>query len=305
MTAGTTATGRGDHVPAVAFIGVGAMGRHMATNLVRAGQSLRVYDLRSDAIELVVRMGAVAAQSVADAVRDASAVFLSLPDSGHVERVLLEPGGVADSGQPGTLVIDLSTIAAPVSRRLGAALERRGLEFLDAPVSGGVVGAEAGTLSIMVGGSDAAFARAEPLLYQIGRTVTHVGNVGMGQLFKSCNQIVCALNIQALCEAFALARSQGADLSLLRTVLQGGAAGSWMLDNLGPQMIDGDSGAGFRIQLQVKDLRLAAEAAHEAGVPLPGTAQVIQLYLEALAHGEGDNGNQALFRVYERLTGQT
>ncbi|MQA06478.1 MAG: NAD-binding protein [Streptosporangiales bacterium] len=242
--------------------------------------------------------------SAADAAQGADAVFVSLPDSPQVEEALLGDRGVVAGCLPGTVVVDLSTIDAGVSRRLADELAARKLGYLDAPVSGGPQGAEAGTLSIMVGGSPEGYQRVESLLRCLGQTVIHVGAAGMGQVFKSCNQIVCAMNIQALCEAFALARSQGADLSLLREVLGGGAADSWMLQNLGPRMTEGDASAGFRIELQLKDIRLATQLAAQASVPLPGSLQVMALYLEAVAHGEGGNGNQALFRVYDRLTGQ-
>ncbi|MQA86540.1 MAG: NAD-binding protein [Streptosporangiales bacterium] len=279
------------------------MGRPMARNLLRAGLTVRAFDLSDEALADLADAGARPVASGAQAAEGAEAVFVSLPDSPHVEEAALGAGGIAEGAAPGTVVVDLSTIAAGVSRRLAVELARD-LVYLDAPVSGGPQGAEAGTLSIMVGGSHHGYGRVEPLLRHLGRTVVHVGESGMGQVFKSCNQIVCAMNIQALCEAFALARSQGADLALLREVLRGGAAGSWMLDNLGPQMINGDPSAGFRIELQLKDIRLATQLALEAGVPLPGGLQVMALYLEAMAHGEGRNGNQALFRVYDRLSGQ-
>lgn len=288
----------------VGFVGLGVMGQPMARNLLCAGLAVRAFDISDEALAALADAGATPVESGAQAAEGADAVFVSLPDSPHVERAVLGEDGIVQGSAPGAVVVDLSTIDAGVSRRLAAQLAARGLLYLDAPVSGGPQGADAGTLSIMVGGSRDAYRRVEPLLRYLGRTVVHVGESGMGQVFKSCNQIICAMNIQALCEAFALARSQGADLSLLRDVLRGGAADSWMLDNLGQQMIDGDPSAGFRIELQLKDIRLATNLASEAGVPLPGSLQVMALYLEAVAHGEGGNGNQALFRVYDRLTGQ-
>lgn len=285
------------------FVGLGVMGSPMAANLVRGGVHVRVFDLREEAVDELAEAGAVAVGSAAEAADGADTVFLSLPDAPHVEAALLEAGGVAERAAPGTVAVDLGTIAANSARAVARRLEEHEIAYIDAPVSGGMAGAEAATLSIMAGGDPHAYARVEPLLACLGRSV-HVGGVGMGQVFKSCNQIVCAVNIQALCEAFALARSQGADLELLREVLSGGAASSWMLDNLGPQMLAGDAGAGFRIELQLKDLRLATRTAFESSVPLPAAMQVTALYLEALAHGEGGNGNHALFRVYDRLTAQ-
>lgn len=288
----------------LAFIGLGAMGAPMARNLLRAGHRVHVYDVRESAVAELATDGAIAADSAADAAKAARWVFISLPDEPHVRIALLdEETGVVAGAAEGTLVTDLSTITPGASREFAAVLAQHGVGYLDAPVSGGVRGAEGGTLSIMAGGSAADFARAEPLLRVLGATVAHVGAAGMGQLFKSCNQIICAMNLQAISEALALGRAYDADLGQLRELLLGGAASSWMLENLAPLMIDGDTSAGFRIELQLKDLRIAARAAAEAGVPLPGTGQVSWMYQEAVAHGEGGNGNQALFRVYDRLTG--
>jgi 2-hydroxy-3-oxopropionate reductase len=176
--------------------------------------------------------------------------------------------------------------------------------MLDAPVSGGPAGAKAAKLAIMVGGAPDAFMRAKPILEVMGTTIIHVGESGAGQTVKACNQLICAMNIQAVCEGIALGRAAGLDVEKLREVLLGGAASSWMLQNLGPLILAKDDRAGFRIDLQLKDLRLANELAFELGVPLPGTALATNLYLEARAHGEGSNGNQAMFRVYDRMTSQ-
>jgi 2-hydroxy-3-oxopropionate reductase len=198
----------------------------------------------------------------------------------------------------------MSTISASATRDMAARLAGRGIAMLDAPVSGGPAGAEGASLSIMVGGEAEAFARALPVLQAMGKTIVHVGESGAGQTVKMCNQLVCAINLMGVCEALALGREAGLDLGKLREVLMGGAAGSWMMQNLAPRMIARDPAAGFRIDLKLKDLRLVNEAAFEMGVPLPATALATQLYLEARAHGEGSNGNQALYRVYDRLSSQ-
>jgi 2-hydroxy-3-oxopropionate reductase len=198
----------------------------------------------------------------------------------------------------------MSTISPQATRRFSAALARVGVDLLDAPVSGGPIGAKSAKLSIMVGGPERAFQRALPVLQSMGTTIVHVGESGAGQTTKLCNQLIVGMNLQAICEALALGRACGLDLEKLRQVLLGGAAGSWMLQNLAPLMIAKDDRAGFRIDLQLKDLRLVNEQAFALGVPLPGTALVTNLYMEARAHGEGANGNQALFRVYDRLTSQ-
>jgi 2-hydroxy-3-oxopropionate reductase len=288
----------------IAFIGLGTMGRHMAGRLLAAGHTVRAHDVRPDAVAELAGRGAVPAASVREATKGADAAVLMLPDTPQVEEVVLGPGGLAEAPPPGRLVIDMSTISADAARRFAAVLAERGVEMIDAPVSGGPQGAESGALSIMAGGSAAAFGAAGPILAAMGTTIRHVGPPGAGQTVKACNQLVCAMNLQAICEALALGRAAGLDLDLLREVLMGGAAGSWMLQNLGPKMIAGDASAGFRIDLKLKDLRLAGELAFTHGLPLPGLALATSLYLEARAHGEGANGNQALFRVYDRLTNQ-
>jgi 2-hydroxy-3-oxopropionate reductase len=288
----------------IGFIGLGTMGRGMAANLLAAGHALHVHDVRREAVEEFAARGAIAAGSVAEAARDAEAVVLMLPDTPQVEEVVLGPGGLVENPPAGRLVIDMSTISAAASRNMASRLDAVGTAMLDAPVSGGPQGAESGSLSIMAGGTEAGFAAAQPILAALGTTVRHVGPPGAGQTVKACNQLICALNLQAICEALALGRAAGLDLELLREVLLGGAASSWMLQNLGPKMIAKDASAGFRIDLKLKDLRLAGELGFQHGLPLPGLALATSLYLEARAHGEGANGNQALFRVYDRLTNQ-
>jgi 2-hydroxy-3-oxopropionate reductase len=290
---------------AIGFIGLGVMGREMARHLVRAGHEVRAYDMKTEAVEELAREGAVAAASVAEAADGAEVVITMLPDTPQVEKVVLGPGGLLQNPPAGRLLVDMSTIAPTATRRMAAQLAQAGIAMLDAPVSGGPTGAKAAKLSIMVGGSEDAVARARPVLEAMGTTIIHVGESGAGQTVKACNQLICAMNLQAICEAFALGRAAGLDLEKLREVLLGGAASSWMLQNLGPLMLAKDASAGFRIDLKLKDLRLAGELAFELGVPLPGTALATSLYLEARAHGEGGNGNQALFRVYDRLSNQT
>jgi 2-hydroxy-3-oxopropionate reductase len=288
----------------VGFIGLGVMGREMSVNLVKAGHDVRVYDARAEAIADVAAQGAKAARSIAEASREADAVVLMLPDTPQVEEVILGKGGVRDNPPRGKLVMDMSTIAPTATRALSAELAKIGVDLLDAPVSGGPLGAKNAKLSIMAGGTAAAFDKAKPIFAGMGTTIVHVGESGAGQAVKACNQLICAMNLQAICEALALGRAAGLDLEKLREVLLGGAASSWMLLNLAPLIIRKDPSAGFRIDLKLKDLRLAGELAFQLGVPLPGTALATSLYLEARAHGEGSNGNQALYRVYDRMTNQ-
>lgn len=292
------------HQGSVGFIGLGTMGREMARNLLEAGFAVRVYDIAPKAVDALVALGAEAAGGPADTARDADIAITMLPDTPQVEEVVLGPGGLLADPPRGRLVVDMSTISPVAVQRMAAELKGAGIDMLDAPVSGGPVGASNAALSIMAGGDADAFARARPFFEAMGTTINHVGGPGAGQAVKLCNQLICGINIQAICEALALGRAFGVDLDQLRQVLLGGSAASWMLDRLGPAMIAGDDTAGFRIDLMLKDLRLVQEQALALSVPLPATALVTSQYVEARAHGEGANGNQALFRVYDRMANQ-
>ncbi len=292
----------GNEKGSVGFIGLGTMGREMARNLLKAGHEVTVFDVVEDAIIALAAEGATSAKSPADAAMAADIAITMLPDTPQVEDVIYGEGGLLAAPPRGRLVVDMSTISPVAVRRMHADLKAAGTDFIDAPVSGGPIGAKNATLTIMAGGEAAAFARAEPFFRGMGTTITHVGAPGAGQAVKLCNQLICGINIQAVCEAMALGRASGVDLEQMRSVLLGGSAASWMLDKLGPAMIAGDAGAGFRIDLMLKDLRLVQEQAQALSVPLPGTALVTSQYIEARAHGEGGNGNQALFKVYDRMT---
>ena len=285
----------------VGFIGLGTMGREMVRNLLRAGYAVQAFDTVAAAIADAVEAGATPATSIADVAQGADAVITMLPDTPDVEAVILGAGGLLEHPPSGRIVVDMSTIAPGAVRTMHARLAEAGIALLDAPVSGGPQGAKAATLTIMAGGDADAFARVRPVLAAMGSTINHVGGSGAGQTVKLCNQLVVGLNLQAVCEAIALARGAGVDLAQMRDVLLGGSAGSWMLDRLGPPMIAGDTSAGFRIDLMLKDLRLVQGLAQSLDLPLPGTALVTALYTEARAHGEGGNGNQALFKVYDRM----
>jgi 2-hydroxy-3-oxopropionate reductase len=288
----------------IGFIGIGTMGREMVRNLLKAGHVVRAFDVTEAAVTAAVSEGAVGARNPADAARGCDIVITMLPDTPHVEAVIYGDDGLLKSPPAGKLIVDMSTISPVAVRRIHADLQRAGVSFIDAPVSGGPLGAKNAALSIMAGGEAEAFAKAEPFFGAMGTTITNVGASGAGQTVKLCNQLICGINIQAICEAFALGRASGVDLELLRRVLLGGSASSWMLDKLGPSMIAGDVGAGFRIDLMLKDLRLVQEHAQALSVPLPAMALVTSQYVDARAHGEGANGNQALFRVYDRMTNQ-
>jgi 2-hydroxy-3-oxopropionate reductase len=289
----------------VGFVGLGNMGLPMACNLAAAGFKIRGFDVVASARDALSKIeGAEAVHELRDVAVGAAVVITMLPDSPQVLAVLSGPDGLIAYSEPGTLLVDMSTISPQVAKQVAADAESHGLSMLDAPVSGGVIGAEKGTLSIMVGGADADLVKARPILEAMGGNIVHCGPTSMGQTFKLCNQICCAGNILALSEAFALCRSQGGDLSKLRDAMSGGSAGSWMLNNVGPQMISGNDKGGFTIDLQLKDLRLVLETAMASHVALPGTALAAQLYQSELAHGGSRNANYALHRVIDRLANQ-
>jgi 2-hydroxy-3-oxopropionate reductase len=288
----------------IVFVGAGVMGAPMIRNLHKAKLPVVALDKRPEVLKPLAAEGITVCTDNKTALAGADVIITMLPDTPDVRTVLFGEDSIGSALQAGTLIIDMSTISASAVREMATDFAKRGIDLLDAPVSGGMKGAIAGTLSVMVGGNQAAFDRALPVLKAMGKTIRLVGESGMGQVFKMCNQLMAASHIQAMCEAFALCRGFGGDLAVLREVLLGGAAGSWMLENLGPQILAGDSSPGFRIDLHLKDLRLANEAAFEKGLPLTGLALATSLYLEARAHGEGGNGNQAMFRTIDRMTNQ-
>lgn len=288
----------------VGFLGLGVMGREMARNLAQAGFTVRAFDIIPGAGDALRSFGVEIVSEISAVTRDADIVISMLPDTPQVEDIIRGSDGLLSNPPRGKLFVDMSTIAPEATRKLSQELLAVGVTMLDAPVSGGPIGAKNGTLSIMVGGDAGGFEQATPYLKAMGTTLNHVGASGAGQTVKLCNQLICGINIQAICEALALARAWNIDLPQMREVLLGGSAASWMLDKLGPAMIEGDVSAGFRIDLMMKDLRLVLEAAQKHPVPLPATALVATQYQNAQAYGEGANGNQALFKVYDRLTGQ-
>lgn len=288
----------------IGFVGAGVMGREMVISLLKADHKVCVFDVRREAAEGLRSYGADVANSVADAVRDADVAITMLPDTPQVQEAVLGRNGILSAFPAGHVFVEMSTISPQATRQMNAILAKAGVAMLDAPVSGGPQGAAAGTLSIMVGGEKKALDKVMPLLQAMGKTIVHMGESGAGQVTKLCNQLVVGINLQGVCEALALGRAAGVNLEKLRDALLGGSAASWMMQNLAPKMLAKDSAAGFRIDLMLKDLRLANELAFELGTPLPGNALVTNLFLEARAHGEGDKGNQALYRVYDRLTNQ-
>jgi 2-hydroxy-3-oxopropionate reductase len=288
----------------VAFIGLGIMGAPMAGHLVQAGFDVVGFNRSPGPVAALVEGGGRGAQSIAEAVKDADMVAVMVPDSPDVQAVLAGEGGVFDNARPGTLVIDFSSIRPDITGELAGQARERGLRILDAPVSGGQAGAVAATLSIMVGGEDADFEAARPVLDAVGRTVVHVGPSGAGQTVKAANQLIVAGNIQLLAEAVVFLEAYGVDMAAALTVLGGGLAGSKVLDQKGENMLSRSFQPGFRVELHHKDLGIVTAAAREAGVVIPLGALVAQLMAAEKAAGDGGLDHSALLRGVLRMSGR-
>jgi len=285
----------------IGFIGLGIMGKPMARNLLKAGYSLVVYDVREEAVAALAADGAEAAGSAREVAERSDFIITMLPNSPHVKEAVLGAGGVIEGARPGTLVVDMSSIDPTVSREVGRALAERGIRFMDAPVSGGEPKAIDGTLSIMVGGSEEDFAEAEPILRCMGASVVRVGDVGAGNVTKLANQIIVALNIAAMSEALVLATKAGVNPELVYKAIRGGLAGSTVLDAKAPLVMARRFQPGFRIDLHIKDLANALAAGHSTGVPLPLTAQVMEILQALHVDGMGDLDHGAIVRYFEKL----
>lgn len=283
----------------VGFIGLGIMGKPMAGHLIRAGYPLVVHDLNRQAVAELAGLGAEAASSPREAAEKSDLVITMLPDSPDVEQVVLGRDGVIEGVRAGMLLADMSTIAPATARRVYERLQAKGVEALDAPVSGGEIGAQQAILSIMVGGTEAAFERALPLFQLMGKSVVHMGGPGAGQLTKACNQIIVGVTIQAVVESMALAKKAGVDPAKVRQVILGGFGSSRILDLIGQRIIDGNFKAGFKVKLQSKDLNIALQTGRELALPLLTTAQVAELLKALLARGQGELDHSALALLFE------
>lgn len=285
----------------VGFIGLGIMGLPMAKNLIKNGYSLVVHNRSRKPVEELAALGAEPALSSREVAEMTDVVITMLPDSPDVKEVILGRNGVIEGIRPGMVVIDMSTISPKVSVEIANTLAARGVDMLDAPVSGGQKGAIEGTLSIMVGGKKDVFERCLPIFKAMGRVVVHVGGNGAGEIVKLCNQVICALNIVSMCEGIALCKRTGVDVGKMIEVVSGGLGASNIISNLAPKILSGDMEPGFKLRLQQKDLRLALQLAEELKAPLPATGLVNQIFRIAEAKGLGEKGTQALIRVYESL----
>jgi len=292
--------------PVVGVIGLGIMGAPMARNLLRAGFPVVVWNRSPGRADALLAAGAQLAASPRDVAERAAVTITMLSDSPDVEAVYRAPDGVlagVDRTRPTPVLIDMSTIAPRVARELAGAAAERGAAMLDAPVSGGDVGAQEGSLSIMVGGDADALARARPVLEALGTTITHVGPSGSGQVVKACNQIVVALTLDAIGEALVLGSKAGVDPGAILEALAGGLAASRLLEVRGAKLLARDFAPGFKLDLHAKDLAIALATARELGVVLPGTAVVNELFAAEQARGHGDDDNSTVVRAIETLSG--
>jgi len=290
-------------VKRIGFIGLGLMGSGMSMNLLRAGFPLTVWNRTPSKMKPLLDAGAGGAGSPREVAEMSDVVVDIVTDSPDVEEVLLGPEGVIQGARPGTVVVDMSTISPSVTRRIAEELGKNGVRMLDAPVSGGDVGAREGTLSIMVGGEEEVYEECLPIFRAMGRTITHVGRNGMGQTVKLVNQILVGMNMLGVAEALMFARKSGVDLEKCLAAVSGGAAGSWQLTNNGAKLLKGDLEPGFKVKDYIKDLRLIMEAAADAEMPLMGTSVVQQMFRSLDAEGLRQKGTQAVIRAVEKLAG--
>ena len=281
------------------FIGLGVMGRPMALNLMKCGHAMSVYARRAEAAAPLVAAGATRRTSPAEVAAEAEATFTMVTDSRDVEEVVLGQHGVIHGARPGSVLIDMETISPAVARTVAAALGERGIDMLDAPVSGGPAGAEKATLSIMVGGNAAVFERMKPLFACLGRTILHMGECGAGQMTKACNQLALLVNAQGTAEALTLARACGLDPVRVREVLLGGVAASRVLELFGGRMVERNFSAGIEARLYYKDLHIALDLAHAAGIGVPAAALAMQNVNTLIGQGEGASDLAALIKVVE------
>jgi 2-hydroxy-3-oxopropionate reductase len=285
----------------IGFIGLGIMGKPMAKNLLKAGYPLVVYDILDAPVQELVEAGARAGSSPRDVASRSELIITMLPNSPHVKAAVLGQDGVIEGVKPACVLVDMSSIAPLASREVAAALAAKGVEMLDAPVSGGEPKAIEGTLAIMVGGKDAVFAQVKDVLLKLGASAVLCGDIGAGNVTKLANQIIVALNIAAMSEAFVLATKAGVDPERVFDAVKGGLAGSAVLNAKAPMVLAGNYKPGFRIELHIKDLQNALDTAHETGVPIPLTSQVMEIMQALKVDGKQAEDHGGLIQFYEKL----
>jgi 2-hydroxy-3-oxopropionate reductase len=287
----------------IGFIGLGIMGKPMAKNLLKAGYKLVVYDVVTAALKEVVQAGAEEGNSPRDVASRSNIVITMLPNSPHVKEVVLGINGIIKEASKGTIVVDMSSIAPLVSQQIAAELTKKGIEMLDAPVSGGEPKAIDGTLAIMVGGKETVFNQVKDILLKLGSSVVLCGDIGAGNITKLANQIIVALNIAGMSEAYVLATKAGVDPEKVFHAIKGGLAGSAVLNAKTPMVLEGNYKPGFRIELHIKDLQNALDTAHDLGVPIPLTSQVMEIMQALKVDGKQKDDHGGIIQFYEKLAG--
>ncbi len=288
--------------PKIGFIGLGIMGKPMAGHLIDAGYELVVHNRNRDAVDELVGKGAAEAHSGKEVAEQSDIVITMLPDSPDVESVALGEGGIIEGAHEGLIFVDMSTIAPSVTTQVGEALAEKGVQNLDAPVSGGDIGAQNATLSIMVGGDEDTFNAVEPLFDIMGQSAILCGPLGAGQTVKACNQILVAVTIAGVSEALTMGTKAGVDPIKIVQVLSGGLARCGVLENRGERMVNGDFDPGFRIRLHYKDLNIIQKTSNDFGVPLPVTSEVFELFKTAMVKGRGELDHSGLLTVIEDMS---
>ena len=288
----------------IGFVGLGMMGLPMAKNLVEAGYTVTVFDLDAGAIEEAQEFGASPASTGAEVAAQSDIIITMVPDSPHVEAAIAGNGGIIEGIRAESVVIEMSTILPETGKRMAELLAEKGADFVDAPVTGGVAGAEAGSMSILVGGDAEAFERTLPVLSILGGDITHMGPVGAGHTTKIANQLIGVATLAGLSEAFVLAKKSGLDMQTFYAAVKNGAGRSWALETLGPKILKGDFSPGFMVKHMQKDLRLAGQLADDTGTSIPTTSLIAQLYhaVQAESPEAITQGHQALIQAIEKLS---
>jgi 2-hydroxy-3-oxopropionate reductase len=287
----------------IGFIGLGIMGKPMAKNLLKAGHTLVVYDIVDAPVKELVAAGAAAGTSPKDVASRSELIITMLPNSPHVKEAVLGKNGVIEGVRPGSILVDMSSIAPLAAREVAAELEKKGIEMLDAPVSGGEPKAIDGTLAIMVGGNEAVFEKVKDVLLKMGASAVLCGDIGAGNVTKLANQIIVALNIAAMSEALVLATKAGVDPERVFNAIKGGLAGSTVLNAKAPMVLEGNYKPGFRIELHIKDLQNALDTAHETTTPIPLTSQVMEMMQALKVDGKQRDDHGGLIQFYEKVAG--
>ena len=288
--------------PKIGFIGLGIMGKPMAGHLIDAGYELVVHNRNRDAVDELIGKGAAEAYSGKEVAKQSDIVITMLPDSPDVESVALGEGGIIEGAHDGLIFVDMSTIAPSVTTQVGEVLAEKGVQSLDAPVSGGDIGAQNATLSIMVGGDEDTFNTVKPLFDVMGQSAILCGPLGAGQTVKACNQILVAVTIAGVSEALTMGTKAGVDPIKIVQVLSGGLARCGVLENRGERMVNGDFDPGFRIRLHYKDLNIIQKTSNDFGVPLPVTSEVFELFKTAMVKGRGELDHSGLLTVIEDMS---